>query len=189
MDFKNRWKDVDLNYQKPSQDELEEMMEQIDIMVQKFCKNTDFNYERIKVNMQALEDVVVRTDMRILYFTVFHQGMKPNEYKRITGLMIFWILKRHPFWVDFTNDEDDLVVEIASHINEKIAVYIAITLLSEYNSDFFDHGEDLLKNYTRELEYSFTYRDLSKESLFLMFDPFYFNYVFSSSYQNGSISF
>ena len=103
--------------------------------------------------------------------------------------MIFWILKRHPFWIDVHEADEDDIIHLASVINEKISLHIALTLLQDYNSNFFDYGEDLVKGYTRELEYSFTYRDLSKESLFLMFDPFYFDHLFAGSYKDGKVSF
>lgn len=186
MEFKNRWDSVNIKYQKPSSEDLQEMMQQIEFLVKSFCQTIDMDFERIKVNVQLLEDVVIRTDMRILYFSVFHKDMKPNEYKRIIGLTVFWILKRHPFWVDIVPEDDEEMLKIASHINEKISTYIAITLLREYNPNFFDSNSDLLEGYVTELEYSFAYRDLSKESLYLMFDPFYYQHYFDSSNKQGS---
>lgn len=186
MEFKNRWINANIQpYDKPSADEIYEMKEQIQSLVEKFCKTINIDFDRIEVNARSLEDVVIRTDMRNLYFAVFHRGMAPNEYKRIIGLVVFWILKLHPFWIRICNDDDDEMINIASRINEKIAVFIVITLLREYNPSFLDNGNDLCEGYIRELEYSFTYRDLSKESLFLMFDPFYYMHSFEASIKNG----
>ena len=189
MDFKNRWKDNIINYQKPPREYVTDAMMQIEQVVRDFCEILDLDFSRIKINIPALEDVIVRTDMRVLYFAIYHKDMKPNEYKRIAGLMIFWILKRHPFWLEVLPEDDESIVHVASCINEKIALHIAVTLLHDYNSDFFEHGEDLVNSYTLELEYSFTYRDLSKESLFLMFDPFYYEHIFSNSYKEDSLVF
>ena len=189
MDFENRWSGTSFNYQKPSKEFIKAAMKQVEDVVKEFCEIAEFDFNRIKTNISALEDVIVRTDMRVLYFAIFHKDMKPNEYKRITGLLIFWILKRHPFWVEVMPDDDESIIHLASCINEKIALHMTITLLQDLNSDFFEHGEDLVNNYTRELEYSFTYRDLSKEALFLMFDPFYYEHVFSNSFQAGSLVF
>ena len=189
MELPNRWKEGITPYSKPSQDYINHAMKQFEEVVEDFCNIAEFEVSRIKFNIPALEDVIVRTDMRVLYFAVFHQEMKPNEYKKITGLLIFWILKRHPFWVDTTKEDSEDTIRLASCINEKIALHMALTLLNEYNSNFFEHGEDLVESYARELEYSFTYRDLSKESLFLLFDPFYYEHIFANSYANESIVF
>lgn len=189
MKFKNRWSNANIQpYEKPSPEEVREMLEQIQSIVEKFCETVNVDFSRIEINARSLEDVVIRTDMRNMYFAVFHKGMIPNEYKRIIGLLVFWILKLHPFWISIRDEDDGELMNIASHINEKISVFIVISLLHEYNPDFLDKGKDLCEGYIRELEYSFTYRDLSKESLFLMFDPFYYMHSFEASVK-GSCTF
>lgn len=189
MNFENRWKDNRLHYSKPPEEYILATMEQIETVVNSFCDIYEIEPSRIKINSLAMEDVITRIDMRYLYFSIYHEGMVPNEYKAINGLLIFWILKRHPFWIDVMSGDDADTVRLASRINEKIALHIAVTLLQEYNSDFFNHGENLVDSYTRELEYSFMYRDLSKEALFLMFDPFYYEHIFSKSYKNNALMF
>lgn len=190
MEFKNRWSNASIQpYEKPSPEEVREMLMQIQSLVEKFCKTVDIDFTRIEINARSLEDVVIRTDMRNMYFAVFHKGMVPNEYKRIIGLVVFWILKLHPFWMSIRVEDNDEVINIASRINEKIAVFIVVSLLHEYNPDFLDKGKDLCEGYIRELEYSFTYRDLSKESLFLMFDPFYYMHSFDVSVKDGRTRF
>lgn len=182
MEFKNRWSNANIQpYEKPSSEEVREMLAQIQSFVKKFCETANVDFDRIEINARSLEDVVIRTDMRNMYFAVFHKGMIPNEYKRIIGLVVFWILKLHPFWISVRAEDDDEMINIASRINEKISVFIVISLLHEYNPNFLDKGKDLCEVYIRELEYSFTYRDLSKESLFLMFDPFYYMHSFEVS--------
>ena len=145
MEWHDRWSGNVLHYEKPSQEYVNEAMRQIENVVRGFCEISEFDFERIKCNMTALEDVIVRVDMRTLYFSVFHQEMKPNEYKRLAGLLIFWLLKRHPFWIDVLGTDDE-VVHLAACINEKIALHIAVSLLNDYNSDFFEHGEDLVES-------------------------------------------
>ncbi|MCM1187281.1 MAG: hypothetical protein NC251_12260 [Lachnoclostridium sp.] len=189
MEFPNRWNDNALHYQKPSPEFIKAMMNQIEAVVEDFCKTYEIDIARIKMNPLAMEDVITRIDMRFLYFSVFHEGMKPNEYKTLSGLLIFWLLKRHPFWIDVLPGDEEDVVRLASRINEKIALHIIVTLLEEYNSDFFNHGEDLVDSYTREIEYSLLYRDLSKEALFLMFDPLYYEHIFANSYKEDSLVF
>lgn len=189
MEFPNRWKDNVFHYEKPSRDFVKDVMRQIEDVVKGFCDIYEIDLSRIKMNTLALEDVIMRIDMRFLYFSVFHEGMKPNEHKTLNGLLIFWILKRHPFWIDILPDDEEDIVRLASRINEKISLHIVVTLLEEYNSEFFQYGEDLFKRYTRELEYSFMYRDLSKEALFLMFDPLYYEHIFTNSYKKDSVVF
>lgn len=189
MKIENRWKDNIFQYSEPTQDYIKAGMKQIEEVVHHFCEISNIDFSRIKINVIAMEDIITRIDMRLLYFSVYHKGMKPNEYKSITGLLIFWILKRHPFWIDVLEGDDSDIIKLASRINEKIAVHIAVSLLVEYNSEFFQYGEDLVDSYTRELEYSFMYRDLSKEALFLMFDPFYYEHIFSKSYKNNALVF
>ncbi len=189
IEFENRWENNSLTYEKPPQEYINNVMSQFEEIISNFCDISDIDKSRIKVNIAALEDVIIRTDMRILYFSVFHNNMTPNEYKKLTGLLIFWLLKRHPFWIDVSEKDDEDMIQIATVINEKISLHIAVTLLQEYNSSFFEHGEDFIVSYTKELEYSFTYRDLSKESLFLLFDPFYFEHLFQNSFHCGKESF
>ena len=182
MKIENRWKDNTFHYNEPPTEYILSVMKQVEDLVHTFCDIYEFDFNRIKVNNLALEDVIIRIDMRFLYFSIYHKDMIPNEYKTITGLLIFWILKRHPFWIDVTKDDDEDTVRLASRINEKLSLHIAISLLQEYNSDFFRYGEDLVDSYTKELEYSFLYRDLSKEALYLMFVPYYYELIFSKSY-------
>lgn len=189
MEFPNRWKDNVFHYQKPSLEFVKQMMLQVEEVVKDFCDTHGIDFSRIKMNPLAMEDVIMRIDMRLLYFSVFHEGMEPNEYKTLNGLLIFWLLKRHPFWIDILPEDDEDTVRLASRINEKISLHIVIALLEEYNSEFFQYGEDLVDSYTRELEYSFMYRDLSKEALFLMFDPLYYEHIFSKSYKGNSLIF
>lgn len=73
------------------------------------------------------------------------------------------------------------LLELAEQFNEKFAFHLVMDLLNEYNSNFIKHGEDLLRSYFDELTYSFRYRNLRRESLFLIFDPFYCHYFFNST--------
>lgn len=189
MEFRNRWKDNVFHYEKPSPEFIKKVMYQIQEVVKDFCNTYEIDISRIKMNTLSMEDVITRIDMRFLYFSVFHQGMEPNEYKTLNGLLIFWLLKRHPFWIEILKDDGEDIIKLASRINEKISLHIVVTLLEEYNSDFFEYGEDLVESYTREIEYSFMYRDLSKEALFLMFDPLYYEHIFSNSYREDSLIF
>lgn len=171
----SRWKDVYYKkYQAPPQSYIESELAKYEKIVEQFCQTADFDRERVECNIQTLKDIIVRIDMRQLYFRMYHSDMVASEYKVIMGLSCFWILKLRPFWVKIQKEDSPEVMQIATWINEKIALYMACCLLEKYNPDFFENGKNLCKSYCKELEYSFRYRDLSKESMFLMFDPFYF---------------
>ena len=168
-------------YKSPSDDFIKSEVEKLFKVVKSFCKTSCIDPDRINYNMPTIRDMIVRIDMRQVYFEIFHDRMDINEYKRNNGLMIFWILKLHPFWINIKNGDSDELIKQAANINEQIALHIAVSLLREYNPGFFEKGKDMVQAYCNELLYSFRYRDLSKESLFLMFDPFYYMHLFEKT--------
>lgn len=178
------WNKLEFQYEEPSPEYVEDELKKIEQQIDEFCKATDIDHERIEVNVKTLKDIIIRLDMRRLYFHIYHKKMDANEYKINAGLFVFWMLKLRPFWMKVLENDTDEMVETATYINEKISLHIVLSLLEEYNSNFFEYGKDLVTAYTRELEYSFRYRDLSKESMFLLFDPFYYLYFYNQSTQN-----
>lgn len=183
-----RWQNIACEYVEPSQEYINKELDKYEVILTQFCKISGFDKNRVEVNIQTLKDMIVRVDMRKLYFQVYHSNMKANEYKVILGLECFWILKLRPFWVKILPGDSEETMHVATWINEKIALHMVCTLLKEYNPDFFTQGKDICKLYCRELEYSFRYRDLSKESMFLLFDPFYFSYIYNSSISKGNLN-
>ena len=181
---KTCWDNLDFQYKEPSEEYIEEEFLKIEQQLEQFCNTTDIDFGRIEVNILTLKDIIVRLDMRRLYFHIYHKEMKANEYKTNAGLFVFWLLKLRPFWIKIKDNDSDEFIETATYINEKICLHIVLSLLREYNEEFFQYGKDLVVAYTRELEYSFRYRDLSKESMFLLFDPFYYLYFYNQSTQN-----
>ena len=182
------WEKLDFQYSEPTDEYVECELRKIDQQFQEFCSVMNINSTKVEANAKTLRDIIIKLDMRRLYFHIYHKKMEANEYKINAGLLVFWILKLRPFWMKIEDDDSDEMIEIATNINEKICLYIVLSLLKEYNSDFFTYGKDLVMAYTNELEYSFRYRDLSKESMFLLFDPFYYLYFFNQSTQdNGTV--
>ncbi len=185
-----RWTDVDWQYTEPNKEYYIQELEKINASLEDFCAISRIDKKIVKVNIKTIREVVKRVDMRQLYFQVFHKGMEINEYKLIVGLTVFWIIKLKPFWLDIDNDTtDDAMLELAAEFNERFALHMVSMLLNEYNPSFVEKGEDLFQAYCDELIYSFRYRDLSKESLFLMFDPFYYLYFLNNSVNtNGDLT-
>lgn len=175
------WRSVDFGYTEPTQEYINKELDKFDEVVTQFCDIAKIDKNRVETNIQSLKDVIIRVDMRRLYFRIYHSNMLANEYKVIIGLECFWVLKLRPFWISPKKTDSEETLQIATWINEKIAAHMACGLLQQYNPDFFEKGRDICESYYKELEYSFRYRDLSKESMFLLFDPFYFMRLCNSS--------
>lgn len=178
-------RDEIIPYTPPDEDYIMAEMEKYETVLDQFCRVSKLDRERIQVNFPALRDVIIRVDMRRLYFRIFHADMRPNEYKHIIGLSGFWILKLHPFWIQPQKDDPEKILQLATRLNEEIVLHMVCSLLKEYYPDFFKNGHDLCESYCKELLYSFRYRDLSKESMFLLFDPFYFSSLCNASVDPG----
>ena len=71
MTFENRWKNEIAPYSKPDKEYIKTAMSQIEDVVKQYCDIADFDFSRIKVNIPALEDVIIRTDMRIYILLFF----------------------------------------------------------------------------------------------------------------------
>lgn len=183
------WDNFKFQYTEPNSHYIENELQKFDKLLREFCETSGIESERIEVNVKTLKEIIIRLDMRQLYFLIYHKGMDANEYKVNIGLTVFWILKLHPFWMRIQESDSNQQIETATYINERICVYLVVSLLEEYNKEFFEHGKDLVTAYTHELEYSFRYRDLSKESMFLMFDPFYYLHFYNQSIQKSGEKF
>ena len=94
--------------------------------------------------------------------------MITSEYKE-TALYCYWFLKLHPLWIDPSNESSE-------RINEKFALHLYISLLKKYNEDFSEE-DGINKLHIRELLYSFRFRDITKESMILMLEPYYYDYL------------
>jgi len=167
-------------YRMPDEGYIQEEIKKIDEIVQDYCEASRFPYDRVEANVKTLKDIVIRVHKRQAYIYCFHDRMKPNEYK-ISALYTFWILKLRPYWVAIIDGDDEDYLDIATRINEFIALYIVLSIVKEFNAHFIKNGRGLLDDYIDELLYSFRYRDISKEAMYLMFDPFYYMYNLNES--------
>lgn len=122
----------------------------------------------IKTNINTLRDIIVRVHKRKHYFKVFHNEMITSEYKE-TALYCYWFLKLRPLWIDPANKSSD-------RINEKFALHLYISLLKKYNEGFSE-SDGINRLHIRELLYSFRFRDITKESMILMLEPYYYDYL------------
>ncbi len=156
-------------YKLMTEQEFMEEVECLDNLLRDFCDASElYPYELVKTNINTLKDIIIRVHKRKHYFRVFHDEMITSEYKE-TALYCYWILKLRPLWIDFSDASSE-------RINEKFALHLYITLLKKYNEEFSEE-DGINKLHIRELLYSFRFRDITKESMILMLEPYYYDYL------------
>lgn len=156
-------------YKWMTEQEFMEEIRDLDKLLRDFCDASDlYPYELVKININALRDIIVRVHKRKYYFRVFHNEMITSEYKE-TALYCYWFLKLRPLWIDPCNDSSE-------RINEKFTLHLYISLLKKYNEDFSEK-DGINTLHIRELLYSFRFRDITKESMILMLEPYYYEHL------------
>jgi len=159
----------DDKYKWMTEEEFVREVANLDKLLLDFCNGSDiYSYDLVKTNINTLRDIIVRVHKRKYYFKVFHDEMITSEYKE-TALYCYWFLKLRPLWIDSSNESSD-------RINEKFALHLYISLLKKYNEDFIEE-DGINKLHIRELLYSFRFRDITKESMILMLEPYYYDYL------------
>lgn len=139
----------------------------IDAYFSAFCRFSGIDESKVQKNTESLKDIVVRIDQRRLYFHIYHNNMKPNEYK-LFALLIYWTLKLRPFWIPIKENFSRESAKVASQVNENFCVFLVVTLLKKFQPQAYRNLMN--SDYLQELAYSFRFRDLSKESIYLIFD-------------------
>lgn len=156
-------------YQWMTETEFMNEVRDLDELLHDFCEGSGiYPYDEVVTNMECLRDIIVRVHKRKHYFKVFHNEMDTSEYKE-TALYCYWIIKLRPLWI---NPE----YEKAERINEKFALHLYVSLLKKYNEDFSEK-DGINRKHIRELLYSFRFRDITKESMILMLEPYYYDYL------------
>ena len=156
-------------YKWMTEQEFLDEVRNLDQLLHDFCDSSDlYPYEAVKTDMKALRDIIVRVHKRKHYFKIFHNEMITSEYKE-TALYCYWFIKLRPLWIDPGNIGSE-------RINEKFALHLYVSLLKKYN-DSFSEEDGINKMHIRELLYSFRFRDITKESMILMLEPYYYEYL------------
>lgn len=156
-------------YEWMTENDFMEEVRNLDKLLHDFCEGSAlYPYESVKTNIDALKDIIVRVHKRKHYFKVFHAEMITSEYKE-TALYCYWFLKLRPLWIDPSYKSSE-------RINEKFALHLYISLLKKYNEDFSEK-DGINRLHIRELLYSFRFRDITKESMILMLEPYYYDYL------------
>lgn len=158
-------------YKQMTDQEYMDEISNLDQLLKDFCEGSQlYIYDNIKVDLVTLKDIIVRVNKRKYYFKVFHNEMITSEYKE-TALYCYWFLKLRPLWI--SSEQIDIQ---ASRINEKFVLHMYISLLKKYNGIFSDK-DGINKLHIKELLYSFRFRDITKESMILMLEPYYYDYL------------
>lgn len=154
-------------YSPLEEDLLWELFNKHKLMIQSFLENNRYLPGVVSVRTKSLLTIIAKVDQRRRYFEYFHK-INMSEYKEV-ALICFWYIKIHPIYINVEVDQEQKA-ELDS-INEKMAVYyILVTLrkILENKKLPVERLDDLPEAYIKELIYSMTYRDLSKESLILL---------------------
>jgi hypothetical protein len=101
----------------------------------------------IQVNSKSIAQIIDKVEKRRIYFHIFHNGMKMGELNEFS-LYCFWILKLCPFKHSSIDN---------SELNAKISLRL-----------FIDVIHSIASRQKKKANYSFRYRDLSKESIMLL---------------------
>lgn len=160
--------DENFKYNPLKDDELQKLWMKHKNVIEAFITENNYNYDNIYINEKSVMAIIAKVDQRRKYFKYFH-GLDMSEYKEV-ALICFWYIKLHPICSISKDVMQDDIAEFNS-INEKLAVYYLLVTLkailkSEHKS--VEVVDSLPAEYIKELTYSFTYRDLSKEALILL---------------------
>lgn len=155
-------------YQPLHETELQKIWEKHKKIVESFVVNNKYDSSKIYINENTVMAIIAKVDQRKRYFKYFH-GLDISEYKEV-ALTVFWYIKLKPICMASQEIVAQDLKEFDS-INEKLAVYYIIStlrgMLIEKNIPT-ERLDSLPKKYIKELIYSFTYRDISKEALILL---------------------
>lgn len=155
-------------YQPLKEDELQILWNKHKNIIESFIENNNYSSDNVYINEKAVMAIIAKVDQRRKYFQFFH-GLNMSECKEV-ALTCFWYIKLHPICaVEKATFEQD--IRYFDSINEKLAVYyIIITLqaMLENQGMSIEKLESLPEKYIKELIYSFTYRDISKEAMILL---------------------
>lgn len=137
-------------------------------IIEGFVANNGYDPKVICINENVVMSIIAKVDQRKKYFEYFH-GIEMSEFKEM-ALIQFWYIKLKPISI-YSKEESVLNSKVFEDINEKLALYYMLATyrkLLKKASLSTQPLDKLSKAYLKELLYSFTYRDISKEALILL---------------------
>lgn len=160
----------DFKYQPLREEEASVLWNKHKRVIESFIEHNKYDAKNIYINEKAVMAIMAKVDQRRKYFEFFH-GLNMSEYKE-TALTCFWYIKLHPICA-VGKDIFEHDIKYIDSVNEKLAVYyIIVTLKAMLQNEGMptERIDELPKEYIKELIYSFTYRDISKEALILLIE-------------------
>ncbi len=151
-----------------SKDELNSAWIKHKALIEGFLSKNRLDCNNVYLDSNSLISVISKVDQRRKYFEYFHR-LDMSELKEVS-LIAFWYIKLHPLCLgprDFTNNHPPQY----ESLNEKLALYsILSTLRVMLKAKHMPVRplDNLPREYLSEIIYSFTYRDISKESMILL---------------------
>ncbi|MCL2746917.1 MAG: hypothetical protein FWE48_07535 [Coriobacteriia bacterium] len=126
----------------------------------------NWNTSLFKINHDRASMVADRIEKRKDYYKFYHNGLIVSE-PRYFGLLIYWILKLQPCYINSENPE---LPENDIKINESFAYYLLYQTLNRIGAErgvpYITTSDDV----ETRIMHAFAYWDLSKESLMLLMD-------------------
>ena len=123
------------------------------------------------IHKKNLYEVLRRVDKRRVYYKVFHDLVKINEFKFV-ALQCYWINTLKPFMV--VNDTSN----IYNSPNELFSVYLIISMVRSVFEDVYPEEKFVYPSPKRisDMVYNFKYCDLSREGTIAFVETFADNY-------------
>jgi len=156
-----------------SRDAVGGMLEKLDELMEGYTDDIGV-VGTIRFSAETLIEILDRIEKRRVYFHVFYKKCKMGELNE-GALLSFWIAKLQPF---YHIHPDDNLRKNSADLNAHIATYIFQKTICLYcereNERRIKEGKKKMKerevppHAVESLLYSFTYRDISKESLMLL---------------------
>lgn len=156
------------NYRKLSDVSTRSLWEKHRQLITRFIVNNGYSIDDICIDEQAICAIINKVNQRKQYFIYFH-ALDMSDLKEV-ALYCFWYIKLHPISINYSK-VSDTKIDMLNTINEKFAVFFLISelralLKSKQLSE--KPLEYLSADYIKELVYTFTYRDISKEALIML---------------------
>lgn len=139
-------------------------------VIEGFLSENQYTADYLFVNEDIVLAVITKVDQRKEYFKFFH-GLDMSEYKE-AALTAFWYVKLKPINVR-TGEFSDKTLKEYESINEKLAIYYILKTLRKMlfrAGKKADELNSISDKYLRELVYTLTYRDISKEAFILLIE-------------------
>lgn len=187
--------EIHCRYKKLDKDYYIKTIKDITELFYSFINKKNHKKDDFIINIVALMDIITRMDKRDEYFQYFH-GSEINEFKH-TALLVYWINKLRPFmcksdclqtyYDEQSSDGTVCLNGFNDYINEKFSMFLILGIIKKFAPKYLgveSNRPEYINKFINEMEYSLRFRDISKEALILMLEPFYLSGIASENGNN-----